>query len=91
MSDDVTCPAHGRQRAAFVCAHTVETLNDGAPRGLQWAFHDGAYDGVCQACAALPEEVWAERAQELGRALCVACFQQIAKINNIDLDQKAVS
>lgn len=91
MSDDINCPAHGRQRAAFVCAHTVETLKDAVPRGLQWSFHDGAYDGVCQPCASLPEQEWEARAQELGRALCVACFKQIAKANGIELDQEALS
>jgi hypothetical protein len=40
--NEVSCGEHGKQAAAFVCKHLVDTLRDGVPRGIHFGQDDEA-------------------------------------------------
>lgn len=90
MSHYVQCTSHGKQQAAFVCAHLAASLSTGVPIGF---FHSGSVatrgDAWCAAC----EEVRLREGGETGHwnaaseafaqitLVCGACYDRIAALN----------
>ncbi len=84
MSETVHCDDHGATPATIVCAHVVQTLNDGHPRGFVWSLDDeGDYQAVCSSCSEMAGDEWADRAVALGRVLCLECFFRAAALNGV--------
>ncbi len=91
MSDKfVTCGQHGMVRAAYACAHVVQSLRDGEPRGLFWSRDEsGCFNGWCADCerrvvAAGGE--WDDETEASAdiRLLCENCFLHAMRMNGVE-------
>ena len=85
----VNCGEHGRREAAFACAHVLQSLGDGTPRGLHWCRDgDGAFNGWCAECDVRLEAAggaWDEATEAAAdiQLLCEDCFRRAMALNGV--------
>lgn len=79
----IKCGTHGKQDETFVCAHIVETIADGTPRGFHWNVSEGIFEAICSVCNDLSEDAFAAGAAENINTLCYGCFRDAAEINGV--------
>ena len=88
---NVECEAHGEKRAAYGCAHLLETLHDRQPRGFIWSRdEDGHINAYCEACSDELDRQggdWNEAAEAFAdiKLLCEACAVEAGNINGVSV------
>ena len=82
----MNCAEHGDRAWAAGCAHLLDTLRDGVPRGFWWVIDDeGGYQALCSSCEEMDSTEWERVREDLHAILCVECFRRAASINNVAL------
>jgi hypothetical protein len=93
MSEDqqyVECCNHGKQQAAYVCQHIIQSLRDNEPRGFWSAepeLNDQRPDSWCNACEEMVNKTdgeWNDESEEFAGVtlLCGACYDRAKEMNN---------
>jgi len=86
-NDNIDCPEHGKGRAAYVCTHIFETLNDGVARGFHWVRdEDDEIQAFCDVCWDADDEAWEQISAAGPRLLCLECLKKAADINDLEMD-----
>jgi len=75
----VQCAEHGIQERAFVCRHTMESIDDRVPRGLHLWRDEAGINGWCDACDVVV--LAGKKADFNVVGLCQACFELVQKMN----------
>jgi hypothetical protein len=82
----VHCGAHGKQPAAFVCKHLVDSVNSG--RRVGWCRPESnELHAWCEACEAVrrQEGEWNDRSEGFASVtmVCSACYDRARQINEL--------
>lgn len=91
MSDEehyVECCENGKQQAAYVCQHIVQTLRDGKPRGF-WSSEENPDnprpDSWCTECEEVVNRIgeWNDESEAFAgvKLLCGACYDKAKEMN----------
>jgi len=81
----IVCAEHGQCEATFVCTHVAQSLTDKAPRGFNWHIDDEKnFQAYCNACDAMDAATWERVRASVSTAMCVNCFQRVAKLNGVE-------
>jgi hypothetical protein len=94
MPKSVECNTHGQNRAAFVCAHLHQTLNDKIPRGINWFIDagddgsraDGDLQAFCDDCWTCDAKEFERRTADGPTLICQGCLERIAAFNGTWLE-----
>ena len=87
MSGPVQCATHGPQRAAFICHHLLDSMQDGVARGLYWHEDDaGEINAWCVECENYRLEIggdWTDESDAFTqiKLICAACFERLKGLN----------
>ena len=86
MNLSIECDTHGSQKAAAVCAHILETLQDETRRGFCLATNEeGDFQALCTNCGETDLEEWLRVRDDLHVMICFQCFRRAAELNNLEL------
>jgi len=85
----IECEEHGKQKAAEVCVHLVQTRDDGVPRGFVADRNDGAVSAYCDKCDAMVEAKggWDEATEAAAdfHQMCEVCTAEVAAKNDVEM------
>jgi hypothetical protein len=80
--NEISCDKHGKQLAAFVCKHLVDSLRDQISRGIHFGEADEAW---CDECEKELSDVGEWTSEMMDRAgvtvICVSCLDNAKHIN----------
>lgn len=85
----IECREHGKQQAAYVCRHIVQSLGDGKPRGF-WSSEaspdNPRPDSWCSECEEMVNRVgeWNDESEAFAgvKLLCGACYDRAKLMNS---------
>jgi len=87
LSDTIHCDVHGDSACSFVCAHILQTLEDGEPRGFNWSQdEDGEFQATCDACRSLSDDEWEVEAPRVIKLICLGCYRRAADVNGVTIE-----
>ena len=85
----ITCDRHGISEAVYVCCHLPASLSTQTAIGFNWLKDEqGEFQAFCHACWELTEEEWALQPDNAPKLLCLGCFSELAKLNNVRLGEQ---
>ncbi|WP_417492222.1 hypothetical protein [Maricaulis sp.] len=85
----VDCCTHGKVRAAFVCTHTLKSLEDAEARGFIWTRDEsGCLNAYCSLCDEKLQAVggdWNDEAEAFAGVtmVCEGCASKVAGLNGV--------
>ncbi|MEP3921142.1 hypothetical protein [Ascidiaceihabitans sp.] len=83
----VECREHGQANPAYVCSHSLTSLQDGVRRGLIYVRdEDNHYNGYCNECDAFlmaNGDEWNEETEGFAKIqlVCERCFETLIQMN----------
>jgi hypothetical protein len=82
----IECREHGAGESAAVCAHILETLRDGVPRGFCCTSDEADdYQAICSGCQEMDQAEWDRVRSDLHVIICRECCRKAAAINGYEL------
>ncbi len=82
----ITCDSHGDSQATYVCCHLTHSLNTKKPCGFHFLQDDeGDFQAFCDTCWQMPDHEWEAKGTGLIRLLCLECFTEIARLNEVTI------